>query len=119
MEHRALPSLRQRAMDQLDADRAFADRRCDALDAAGANVAHREDAWTIGLEEIRRAWQRPPRSREIVGAEVDPRLDESLAVERHASFEPLGMRLGARHQKNVGGLDRACRPFAPPPLDCT
>ena len=36
--------LLQRAVDELHADRALADRRRDALDAAGAHVADREDA---------------------------------------------------------------------------
>ena len=46
-----LPSLLgERAMDELHADRAFADGRGDALDAARAHVADGEDAVAAGLE---------------------------------------------------------------------
>ena len=42
---------------------------------------------------------------ELLGLEVGSGLDEALVVERHASLEPGGVRVGAGHQEHVA--DRA------------
>ena len=48
-------------MDEADGDGAFADGGGDALDVAGANVAHGKNAGKAGFEHLRAAVERPRR----------------------------------------------------------
>src|SRR5262252_3964044 len=72
---RAPTLLLQHAMDELDADRAFADRRRDPLDARSAHVTYCEHAGAIGLEQVRRAAIRVGHARQVSGAEIGSCLD--------------------------------------------
>src|SRR5438270_3189289 len=84
---RQVGSFGEDAVHELDADGAFADGRGDALDAAGTNIADREDPRDAGLKQKRRALQRP--SGEILAAHVGPRLHEALSGERQGAPEPF------------------------------
>src|ERR1700687_5255329 len=97
-------SFGEEAVDELHAAGAFTDRRGDAFHAASANIADREDARDARLEKVRRARQWP--AGEIVGAQVGPRLHESLAIERHGALEPSGVRTCAGHQEQVADRQR-------------
>src|SRR4051794_2366099 len=57
-------------------DRSLTYRRIDAFDAATAHVADREYAGKAGLEQMRRARQRPVRRGEIGRRQVGTGLDE-------------------------------------------
>src|SRR6185295_4081069 len=75
--------LRERPVDELNADRALAHGGGDPLDAAGAHVAHREDARDAGLEQERRPRARP--AAQIFRGEIGTGLHEPLVVESHAA----------------------------------
>ena len=66
-------------MDERHRDRSFADGRRDALDVAAAHVADGEDAGQAGLEQVRRAGERPSRRREIVRVRSGPVLMKPFA----------------------------------------
>ena len=100
-------SSTQRAVHELDADGALAHGGGDALDAARAHVAHGEDAGPVGLEEERRARQRPARASAARRREVGAGLHEALVVERHARLEPAGVR---RRRRSSGRRGRWGRP---------
>src|SRR5256884_7303959 len=97
--------LAQGPVDELNAHRALAHRRRDALHAARPHVSDREDARPDRLQQIGSTGQRPSRLLEVIREEVGSGLDEVLVVERQASLEPGGVRVGAGHQEQV--TDRA------------
>src|ERR1700682_339978 len=97
--------LSQRPVYELNAHRALAHRGGDALHAARPHIADREDARLARLQEIGSTGQRPSCLLEVTREEVSSCLDEVLVVERHASLEPRGVRVGAGHQEQV--TDRA------------
>src|SRR5207237_7857982 len=114
--HLVRGSFRQRAMNELDADRAFADGGSDALDAARAHVADREYPGRARLEEIGRARRRPACRGEIIAAQIGSRANELLVVERDAAFQPARVRRGAGHEKDMADVVHfrlACRAAAP------
>src|SRR4030095_4610688 len=71
------------------------------LDAAGAGVAHHEDARRARLQQIRLTLQRPVARSQLLGADVAASLDESLVVERQATADPHGVGHGTRHGEDV------------------
>src|SRR6185436_12600843 len=95
----------EHAMQELHADRSLADRRGDALDRAGADVARAEHARQAGLEEERPPTGRPALAVELRLDEIGTGADESLLVERDAAVQPGAVRLGAGHEEDV--RDRA------------
>src|SRR5947207_3169346 len=96
--------LAQHVMNERDRNRALANGRGDALDAARADIADGEDAGPARLEQQRRARQWPAGGSEIVVREIGAGLDETVLVEREASIEPVGVRHGARHHEDVSDL---------------
>src|SRR5437868_3444192 len=96
-----LLQILKRAMQELDADRAFADRRGDPLHAVRARIADAEDAGDAGLHEVGAARKGPVRARQILGAEIGARLHELLLVHDEATFQPRGVGIGARHEEQV------------------
>src|SRR5439155_26911411 len=97
-------SLAQHVMNERDRNRALANGRGDALDAARADIADGEDAWPARFEQQRRARQWPAGGGEIVVREIRTGLDEAVLVEREASIEPAGVRHRARHHEDVSDL---------------
>src|SRR5436309_3324420 len=64
------------------------------------------DLTSACLEQIRSPGERPSCFFELGGVEIGAGLDEVLVVERHASFEPARVRVGARHQEQVADRPR-------------
>jgi hypothetical protein len=67
-------------VNELDADRSFADRGGDALDASRAHVPNGEHAGEAGLEHVRRPREWSPLSGEIFRVQIGSGFDEPLAV---------------------------------------
>jgi len=96
--------LGQDLVDARNRNRALPDGRRDALGAAAAHVADREDTWQARFEQVRRAAQRPLRGCKLVGGQRRTSLDEPLLIERQAAGEPLRARLSPGHGENVANL---------------
>ncbi|HEU4894163.1 MAG TPA: hypothetical protein VFT47_21550 [Vicinamibacterales bacterium] len=75
----------QHIVHERDGNRALSDRRRNPLHVPAAHVAYGEDAWTAGLEQMRRSRQRPVRRQEVRGREIRTGLDEPFVIERDAS----------------------------------
>src|SRR5204862_2821048 len=101
----AVSELAKGAVYELHAHRALAHRRRHALDAARSRIADREDARPARLQQLGSAGERPSCRLELIRMEGSSGLDEVLVVERHASLDPGGVRVGAGHQEHV--TDRA------------
>src|SRR5713226_6662943 len=91
----------QKLVDERDGDRSLAHRRCDALDVAGANVAHCEHAGTTRFEKIRRPRERPAGVRHFILRDIRTRLDKSLLIERDTPIQPICVRYCAGHDEDV------------------
>src|SRR5215470_11924133 len=99
---------RQRAMDQGNGGRAFADRRSDPFDRSAAHVTGGEHPGQAGLQRQRQAAGGPA----VAGArgQVESGADEPLPVAGDGLAEPFGARLGAdENEQSVRG-DGAPRP---------
>src|SRR2546430_4332829 len=92
-------SCGEHAVHELNADGPLADRRCDAFDATGANVADREDARDARLEKERRARKRPPD--EVLHTQLRPRFEQTPAVERPPPLQPFPVRGRAGHPSHA------------------
>src|SRR5260221_14735893 len=103
-------SFVQHPMDQLHACRSFTHRRCDALRAAAAHVAHGKDAWPVGLEQMRRPCVSPLLRDQVLGVQVRSRSYEPFVVQGNASLQParVGHRTG--HEKYVLDFARLALP---------
>src|SRR5690348_16264499 len=100
-------SLAKHAVHELHARRTFADRCGDSFDTAGPHVTHGEDAWAIGLKEIRFTRQGP-----MTRLSIAPRLrtgtNEAFVVEIDAAFKPASIRNRAHHQEHMTDLVSLC-----------
>ena len=75
-------------MDQAHGHRALADRRCDPLDRARADVTDGKDAGSAGLEEERRlAFELD----ELVAVKFTAGQQETAFVSSQLPREPLGV----------------------------
>ena len=93
-----LAQAREVLVNGLDHHRAFADRRCDALDRAAAHVAHCEDAGQVGLVGRESAsfpliGTRPGRDRRWAGP------NKPFVVERDRSSQPCRARIRPDHHE--------------------
>src|SRR4051812_46943712 len=93
------PSLREDAVDELDADGSLANRGCDALHAVRPDVTDGENARATRFEQERRTLELP--TGEVFAGEILARPHEALFVERDAILEPPRIRARARHEEDV------------------
>src|SRR4029077_8797332 len=93
--------LSQHPMNELNADRSFAHRRRNTLDASRAHVASGEYPRHAALQQVRRTWQAPAGIHQLLLAEVGSSFHEAVIIEHDAALEPAGIRLRSRHQEHV------------------
>jgi len=93
-------------MHEGDGHAAVADRRGDALDRAGADVAAGEDPGHARLEQVRVALERPAARRAHVGA----REDVAALVQRDSVGKPAGVGVCADEDEEPARRWRAVSP---------
>src|SRR6185437_2154536 len=82
-------------------DRAFSNRRGNALHVARTYISHGKHSRKTGFEQKRPTRQRPARRHQIAWKQIYARLDESFFVERQTARKPGRVRIRSRHQENV------------------
>src|SRR5450432_3769949 len=80
-------------LHERDRGTALADARGDALDAAMAHVAGREDAGHARLQQVGVAVERPRRGCEI--RDIAPSAHEAASVADDLLGQPTGVRIGS------------------------
>ena len=82
-------------VNELDGNRAFADRRRDPLDRAMAHIPGDEDARHAGFEQEGHPVELPAFRRLAVADQIVAGEDEAVLVALDDAFQPVGVRLRA------------------------
>ena len=88
-------------MDESDGNRAFPDRRGNALHATSANVADGEDSWQTRLEQVRNPGEGPVGFSQIFRRQIGSGLDESRFLQGKTATQPLGAGDSTHHREHV------------------
>jgi hypothetical protein len=99
-------------VDECDRNRAFANRRGDSFDVAGAHVAGGKDPGSTGLEQEAWTRKRPPRSIERLVGQIRTGFDEPFSSSTTRSVSQSVFGTGANHDEHVTDIVR----YLPSPI---
>src|SRR5580698_10217713 len=104
-------------MHEIDGDRAFAYRRCNAFHIARTNISNGKHSWQACFKHVWRTfeWPRPVL---VDRVQVAASEDETLIVKGYTTPKPIGTWRSARHNKHVANtLSRRVETVFFPPRD--
>src|SRR5258708_20693860 len=87
-------------MHEVDGDRAFANRRCNAFHIARTNISNGKHSWQACFKHVRRTCEWP-RFVLLHCIQVAPGEDEAFVVEGYTASQPIGTRCRSRHNEHV------------------
>src|SRR5579862_313554 len=88
-------------MHERNRDRSFTNSRGNTLYIAAANISHSKNARQRRLQQVWPAAEGPICIMQFVRGQIATGLDETFAVEYDAAAQPVCIRVGSGHDKNV------------------